>query len=72
MNRNKNDSDNNDGGSDRFMQTPEQVAKAIVRCLRKPKPEVWTSAPARAVMLASGFAPRLTGFALRKAMGKNK
>lgn len=26
-----------------FMQPPERVAKAIVRCLRKPTPEVWTS-----------------------------
>jgi NAD(P)-dependent dehydrogenase (short-subunit alcohol dehydrogenase family) len=26
-----------------FMQTPETVARAIVACLRKPKPEVWPS-----------------------------
>src|SRR5690606_27161512 len=24
-----------------FMQSPETVAKAVVRCLRRPKPEVW-------------------------------
>jgi short-subunit dehydrogenase len=26
-----------------FMQSPDRVAKAVVRCLRRPKPEVWTS-----------------------------
>jgi short-subunit dehydrogenase len=26
-----------------FVQTPERVAKAIVKCLRRPKAEVWTS-----------------------------
>lgn len=31
----------------RFMQTPERVADAVVRCLRRPRPEVWTSVPAR-------------------------
>ena len=28
---------------ERFMQKPERVARAVVRCLQKPKPEVWTS-----------------------------
>jgi hypothetical protein len=31
------------------MQSPDKVAKAVVRCLRKPKPEVWTSLPMRGV-----------------------
>ena len=26
-----------------FMQTPETVAKAVVRCLQRPRPEVWPS-----------------------------
>ncbi|MEM7227391.1 MAG: SDR family NAD(P)-dependent oxidoreductase [Planctomycetota bacterium] len=26
-----------------WVQTPERVARAIVKCLRRPKPEVWTS-----------------------------
>jgi short-subunit dehydrogenase len=30
-----------------LVQSPEKVARAIVRCLRRPKPEVWTSLPAR-------------------------
>ena len=32
-----------------LMQSPEKVANAIVKCLRKPKPEVWTSLPMRGV-----------------------
>lgn len=31
------------------MQSPDKVAKAVVRCLKKPKPEVWTSLPMRGV-----------------------
>ncbi len=34
-----------------FVQHPEQVARAIVRCLQKPSSEVWTS---RTVRLAAG------------------
>jgi short-subunit dehydrogenase len=30
-----------------FMQTPETVASAVVRCLRRPRGEVWTSLPTR-------------------------
>lgn len=40
---------------ERFKQPAETVANAIVRCLRKPKGEVWTSFPMRA-MLALGTA----------------
>ena len=56
------------GSADAFMQTPEKVARAIVRCLRSPRPEVWTSPAARCVMIASGLFPRLTGFVMGKAI----
>ena len=49
-----------------FIQTPEQVANAIVRCLRKPKSEVWTSLIVR---LASGLInafPGMYDISLRK------
>lgn len=50
------------------MQSPERVARSIVKCLRKPKPEVWTSLPTRtAIGLASMF-PRATDAFLRRAM----
>ena len=35
-----------------FTQPPERVAEAIVRCLRRPRPEVWTSFTTR---LAAGL-----------------
>ncbi len=60
------------GSSEAFMQSPDTVARAIVRCLRRPKPEVWTSQPARLAMITSGLFPRLTGFAMRKAIAKRQ
>ena len=38
-----------DHASKMFVQTPETVARAIVKCLRKPRPEVWTSHIVRSV-----------------------
>ena len=58
----------------RFMQSPERVADAIVRCLRKPKGEVWTSLPVRLGFAASiampGLTDRLLARALRKRLGR--
>jgi len=42
-----------------FMQTPERVARAIVACLKRPRPEVWTSAAARLGFHLSGLTPGL-------------
>lgn len=50
------------------MQSPEKVAGAIVKCLRRPKPEVWTSWPTRAAICASALFPRATDAFLRRAM----
>jgi len=50
-----------------FVQTPDQVAAAIVRCLRRPRREVWTSATTR---LAAGLMtvfPRLMDAIGRRA-----
>jgi short-subunit dehydrogenase len=44
-----------------LMQPPEKVAKAVVKCLRKPKPEVWTSLPMRLISTAFGAFPRVSG-----------
>jgi NAD(P)-dependent dehydrogenase (short-subunit alcohol dehydrogenase family) len=46
------------GASDRFLQPPERVARAVVRCLRRPRPEVWTSGAAR---LGFGLAAMFPG-----------
>lgn len=42
-----------------FMQTPERVADAVVRCLRKPKGEVWTSRSMRLLLGLATVAPGL-------------
>lgn len=50
-----------------FMQPAERVANAVVRCLRRPRPEVWTSFSTR---LAAGLMtiwPRLGDFMMRRA-----
>ena len=45
---------------DRFMQDPSVVANAIVRCLHKPRPEVWTSFFVRYGMALAAFVPRIS------------
>ena len=52
------------GSSERFMQTPEKVAGAMVKCLRKPKGEVWTSPLARIGLGAAVMMPGVTDWVL--------
>ncbi len=52
----------------RFMQTPERVAGAIVRCLRKPKGEVWTSLPTRIALAGTLACPATTDRVFRWAL----
>ncbi len=47
-----------------FMQPPERVARAVIRCLRKPRGEVWTSVTMRTAFAISVAAPRTTDFVL--------
>lgn len=55
-----------DRSSARFMQPPERVAAAVVRCLRRPRGEVWTSRAMR-LTLALGIAmPGLADAALAR------
>ena len=42
-----------------LMQPPEKVANAVVGCLRRPKPEVWTSLPMRLISTVFSAFPRL-------------
>ncbi len=44
---------------ERMMQPPEKVARAIIRCLRHPRPEVWTSFGARFLAGVGTIFPRL-------------
>ncbi len=45
-------------------QPPERVARAVVRCLRRPRGEVWTSIPMRLAFAAATAFPGMTDFAL--------
>jgi short-subunit dehydrogenase len=48
------------------VQSPDRVARSIVRCLRRPCPEVWPHLPTRfGVAICTAF-PRLSAKALRK------
>ncbi len=42
-----------------FMQPPERVARAVLRCLRKPRPEVWTSFSFRVIAALMTVFPRM-------------
>ncbi len=54
-----------------FVQTPEKVARAVVRCLRKPRPEVWTSPVTLAVSAMMTLFPRFMNVVIRKAGEKD-
>ncbi|MDX2131525.1 MAG: SDR family NAD(P)-dependent oxidoreductase [Planctomycetota bacterium] len=49
-----------------FRQPPEAVANAIVRCLRRPRGEVWTSFRGRAIAALATLAPELADWGLRR------
>jgi short-subunit dehydrogenase len=55
-----------------FVQPAERVANAIVRCLRRPRPEVWTSFTTRAVAAAMTLSPRFGDFILRQAWKRDR
>jgi short-subunit dehydrogenase len=49
-----------------FVQSPQRVARAVVKCLRKPVPEVWTSHIVRFAAALMTFSPRMTDFIMRR------
>jgi short-subunit dehydrogenase len=51
---------------DRFMQSPERVANAVVRCLRSPKGEVWTSWTTRWALAGALACPGVADWVLAK------
>lgn len=55
-----------------FVQSPQRVAGAIVKCLRRPRAEVWTSFTVRAVAAALTFSPTFLDFVMRSAMRKDR
>lgn len=57
-------------------QSPERVARAVVRCLHRPRPEVWTSLSTRAVAagitLCPTWADWAMGWALRPRVNRGE
>lgn len=51
---------------ERYRQSPEDVAEAIVGCLRRPRGEVWTSATARLLAALGTAIPSLADWGLRR------
>ncbi|MDY7109426.1 MAG: SDR family oxidoreductase [Planctomycetota bacterium] len=49
-----------------MIQRPERVARAVVRCLRRPCPEVWTSLLVRTVAGVMTLSPRFYDWAIRR------
>lgn len=58
------------GTSERFMQTPEHVARVMLKCLRKPRGEVWPSPLARIGFGASVMMPGVTDWLLGRMVEK--
>jgi NAD(P)-dependent dehydrogenase (short-subunit alcohol dehydrogenase family) len=53
-----------------FMQPPQRIANAVVRCLRRPRPEVWTSPMTRVLAGMMVMWPRFMDFCMKLADGK--
>lgn len=55
-----------------FVQTPERVARAVIRCLRRPSPEVWTSHTVRFASALMTMFPSLMDWSVRKEVAKRR
>lgn len=53
-----------------FMQTPEHVARAVVACLRRPRPEVWPMPATRFGLAITTAFPRIGAMTARRMMRK--
>ncbi len=61
-----------DAGSDRSMQGPEKVAKAVVRCLGKPKGEAWTGLGVRLAFSGCAAMPGLAERVIVRRIAKRR
>ncbi len=53
-----------------LIQKPERIARAVVKCLRRPRPEVWTSTLTRTFAAMATLSPRLLELVMRQQMRK--
>ncbi|TVQ63893.1 MAG: SDR family NAD(P)-dependent oxidoreductase [Phycisphaerales bacterium] len=61
-----------DHGPSWMLQSPERVANAVLRGLRRPKPEIWTSPFVRYGMVFAGAFPRLADLGVRKMVREHE
>jgi hypothetical protein len=47
-------------------QTPADVARAVIACVKRPRPEVYPYLPARGLVLLNALAPGLTDRIVQK------
>lgn len=59
-------------GPDWVLQRPERVARAIVRCLRRPRAEVWTSWPVRLGMAMAMPFPGVSDLVIRRMVDERR
>jgi hypothetical protein len=52
------------------VQPPERVARAVVRCLRRPVSEVWTSRPTQMLFALLSATPTLADAMIRRSVAK--
>ena len=55
-----------------FVHSSERVARAVVKCLRRPRPEVWTSFTTRAVAAVMTLWPGSMDMVMRKAAREDR
>jgi len=55
---------------DNFRQTPQTVADAVVRCLRRPRGEIWTSFRGRMLAALATASPEFADWCLRRYFRK--
>ncbi len=57
-------------GKQRLTQPPERVAQAVIKCLEKPRGEVWTSLPVRLGLAGATAFPGLADWAIGRTLRK--
>lgn len=57
---------------DQYLQSPERVARAIIRCLQRPRPEVWPHIGSRLSIAACSLMPGLSAWAMRRMAQRSR
>ncbi len=57
---------------DMMMQTPDRVARSVIKALKRPRPEVWPSVTSRFGLALTTAFPWMGAYAMRRLWRKNK